>query len=263
MLDSYLVGQSMLARNTVFDIGMYDGSDTEYYLSEGYRVVAVEANPVLVERATRRFQQSISEHQLVIINAAIVRNTIDSVVLNLSGDDLGASSIDETWVSARNPIGRVRVPAMQISKMFQSHGIPFYLKVDIEGADGQCVLSLTKDTKSNYISFEAGEDLGELIEHLQTIGYRDFRAVNQINFFDLNNDNSLMLRARQKIVYLLGYKEPKYVKKNGRFFLSGHSSGPFPWTRKGHWFSARELLRIWNLHIANHGSNIWYDIHAR
>ena len=32
----------------IFDIGMYDGSDTRYYLNEGFRVLAIEANPVLV-----------------------------------------------------------------------------------------------------------------------------------------------------------------------------------------------------------------------
>ena len=35
----------------IFDIGMYDGSDTRYYLNEGFRVLAIEANPVLVQRA--------------------------------------------------------------------------------------------------------------------------------------------------------------------------------------------------------------------
>ena len=32
----------------VIDVGMYDGADTAYYLSMGYRVLAVEANPALV-----------------------------------------------------------------------------------------------------------------------------------------------------------------------------------------------------------------------
>ena len=35
----------------IFDIGMYDGSDTRYYLNEGFRVLAIDGNPVLVKRA--------------------------------------------------------------------------------------------------------------------------------------------------------------------------------------------------------------------
>ena len=40
---------------TVFDVGMFDGADTAYYLESGYRVVSVEANPVLVQRAEKTF----------------------------------------------------------------------------------------------------------------------------------------------------------------------------------------------------------------
>ena len=38
-------------KELIFDIGMYDGSDTRYYLNEGFRVLAIEENPVLVKRA--------------------------------------------------------------------------------------------------------------------------------------------------------------------------------------------------------------------
>ena len=39
----------------VFDIGMHNGDDTAYYLSRGYRVLAVEANPSLCASARERF----------------------------------------------------------------------------------------------------------------------------------------------------------------------------------------------------------------
>jgi len=31
----------------IYDVGMNNGDDCEYYLTKGYRVVAVEANPAL------------------------------------------------------------------------------------------------------------------------------------------------------------------------------------------------------------------------
>jgi hypothetical protein len=37
---------------TVFDIGMYDGTDTAYYLESGYRVVAVEAGKVQIHTSS-------------------------------------------------------------------------------------------------------------------------------------------------------------------------------------------------------------------
>jgi len=51
----------------IFDIGMYDGSDTRYYLNEGFRVLAIEANPVLVQRARELlFQDEIKSGRLKI-----------------------------------------------------------------------------------------------------------------------------------------------------------------------------------------------------
>ena len=39
----------------VFDIGMYDGADTEYYLELAFQVIALEANPDLVQNALQKF----------------------------------------------------------------------------------------------------------------------------------------------------------------------------------------------------------------
>ena len=38
--------------------------------------------------------------------------------------------------------------------MFDEYGIPYYLKVDIEGADELCVLGLNKIKKPQFLSFE-------------------------------------------------------------------------------------------------------------
>jgi FkbM family methyltransferase len=54
----------------VFDIGMYDGADTAYYLRSGYRIVAVEANPELVQHATQKFATEMASGQLICVNAA-------------------------------------------------------------------------------------------------------------------------------------------------------------------------------------------------
>jgi hypothetical protein len=34
----------------IYDVGMCDGADTAFYLAKGFRVIAIEANPTLVER---------------------------------------------------------------------------------------------------------------------------------------------------------------------------------------------------------------------
>ena len=34
----------------IYDVGMHNGSDTAYYLHKGFRVLAIEANPVLAKQ---------------------------------------------------------------------------------------------------------------------------------------------------------------------------------------------------------------------
>ena len=54
----------------ILDVGMYDGTDTAYYLSMGFRVLAVEANPALVAQAAERFEREIRDGRLTILHRA-------------------------------------------------------------------------------------------------------------------------------------------------------------------------------------------------
>lgn len=246
----------------VFDIGIYDGSDTDYYLSKGYKVVGVEANPTLYERAKNNFKENISSGQLTLLNRAICNNSDEEITLTISGDDLGSSSIFENKISHRNPLGSYKVKGMSIADLIKEYGIPHYMKIDIEGADRYCVLPLENENSPQYISFEAGDDMEELISHLKAIGYKKFKAINQCNFNELKNQESLTTRIKRKIIYLLGYKEPNYKKMAGRFFLLGHSSGPVPWLSDGKWQTADDLLVSWKLKESKGELGGWYDIHA-
>jgi hypothetical protein len=47
---------------------MNNGDDTAYYLSRGFRTVAIEANPELVKYAKARFAREIASGRLIILN---------------------------------------------------------------------------------------------------------------------------------------------------------------------------------------------------
>ena len=94
---------------TIFDIGMYDGADTEYYLQSGFRVVAVEANPDLIGQAKQKFCAELRLGQLILCHAAISQNG-EPVELLLAGTDLGSSSIFHRLVEKKRPIGPIKAP---------------------------------------------------------------------------------------------------------------------------------------------------------
>lgn len=224
-------------------------------------MVAVEANPNLVERATKALKNYIEAGRLTVFNAAIgPKGKI--IELLLAGDDIGSSSVLEGKVANRNPIGSYSVQAVSMQELFELHGLPYYLKVDIEGSDRLCVLALTSKTCPKFLSFEIGDDVDELVEHAQEIGYKHFKIINQCNFLELANEHRLYDRLCRRLLRVMGYDEPLKVRRRGRFFTVGHSSGPVPWHSDGHWQSAQSVISRWRALIASGRFSSWYDMHA-
>ncbi len=246
---------------TVFDIGMFDGADTAYYLECGYRVVSVEANPELAEQAKQRFAAEMASGQWICVNAAISPDG-KPVELNLVGHELGSSSLFSDRVASRRPTGTITVPGVTLDALFTLHSVPEYLKIDIEGADRLCILSLTAGARPKFVSFEVGEDVDELLVHLQKVGYTRFKVISQESFRELANQRSLIDRLAHRLMRYMGYKEPRLIRRAGRFFVTGHSSGPVPWQSDGQWQSC-ETARA-RLHAAKAAGDLagWYDIHA-
>lgn len=247
---------------SIFDIGMYDGSDTEYYLSEGYKVIAVEANTNLIERAKIRFTKQISSGQLILVNRAICKDSGEEISLTICGDDIGSSCIYKEKIQDRNPLGSYSVKGTTIVELIEQYGCPYFIKTDVEWADRYCILPLDARNRPRYISFEVSDDVEELVEHLQKIGFTKFKTINQCNFKELNNQDSITLRAKLKLIHLLGYSQPQYIKRNGRFFLLGHSAGPAPWVSDGQWQDADRLLANWKLAASKNKLWGWYDVQA-
>ena len=117
-------------KKLIYDIGMFDGADTRYYLNKGYKVLAVEANTVLVKRAKEiLFNEHINNGDLTILNFALTDGTKKNVSLTISATEPGASMIlDDEYYN----YGSITVQAISIQELFNKYGVPYYLKLDIE-----------------------------------------------------------------------------------------------------------------------------------
>jgi FkbM family methyltransferase len=248
----------------VFDIGMFDGLDTAYYLARGFRVVAVEANPSLVELANQRFHGEIGSGQLIVVNVAIGA-AAGTVALHLSAQDLGASSTIEGWVSRRNPAGVVEVPSLPMSDLLRRFGVPYYLKCDIEGADRHCILALNRSARPTYVSFEMGDDALELLDHLARIGYAAFKIINQRSFRELARVKALTERIAERLRRTIGLSTSEIAWCRGDRFVRGHSSGPMGERTDGRWRNYQATRHRWWEFCEKHPPEDrfgWYDLHA-
>lgn len=180
------------SRDLIYDVGMHRGEDTDFYLKKGFRVVAFEADPDLVRQCRERFGVALQSNQLVIVEGAIVddemaaRSGTVGFFRNLDNSVWGTISRD--WKTRNDGFGTrsesIEVPAVSFTECLERFGVPYYLKVDIEGADLICVSALQAfRARPSYVSIESEKvsfaALRAEIDLLQRLGYNQFQAVPQ------------------------------------------------------------------------------------
>lgn len=171
--------------DVIFDVGMHLGEDTEFYLKKGFRVVAIEADPLHCTRVAERLPAQIASGQLVILNVAIAKEP-GPIVFYRNLDMSIWGTVNPSWVE-RNATTRseaVEVDAVPMERVFEDYGVPYYMKVDIEGSDLLCLEGLrAMPTRPRYLSIESNklslENVRQEIDLMAELGYRDFKVVAQ------------------------------------------------------------------------------------
>lgn len=175
----------------IFDLGVHIGKDSLYYLQKGFRVVGVEANPTLIEPLQTKFSNYLDNGQFKLVNRAIsnVNNETISFYINQQQTDWGTTS--STWNRSMNAnFTHVSVFSMTPKQLFDTYGIPYYLKIDIEGADVLILDELiSRNAKPKYLSIELltphnygiGVDVDHMaiLNKLKVLGYTNFVLYNQ------------------------------------------------------------------------------------
>jgi FkbM family methyltransferase len=183
-------------KKTIFDVGMHKGEDTEFYLKKGYQVVAFEANPELVKLCATKFADEIKDGKLTIVEGAIIDFDFDTDSSNPNiqfyrNKNLSVwGTVDGNWAKRNEKKGTeneiVEVAKIDFKKCLEKYGIPYYLKIDIEGMDRVCLKALLNfDKKPDYVSIESEKvsftELKEEFDLFKNNGYSQFQIVNQGN----------------------------------------------------------------------------------
>lgn len=245
----------MTKSELIFDLGFFNGDDTDFYLKKGFKVIAVEANPDLVTEGIKRFQEYITTKQLILINKAISENKGKiNFYIHLNKPDW--SSCNQKQAESDGSQAKiVQIDTISLNDLCQEYGVPLYIKVDVEGCDLDVAkqLYLLKD-KPTYISFETSKrDYTGIFSWLYASGYNKFQLINQ-----LNNPNRL--------------KDPNntsYEGKNIDYQFTKYSSGFFGKDLpQNKWLSFDEALNRYikykELKIIDNQELAlgWLDIHA-
>lgn len=228
----------------IYDVGMHKGEDTEYYLQKGFRVVAFEAHPDLIDSCKKRFKEFLDTGQLTIVEGAIidpdsVAPSCKKVPFYTNRESSVWGTVSDDWAQRNARFGMTNivteVAAINFADVLRHYGIPHYLKIDIEGNDLVCVRALSDfEERPTYISIESDktslENVEREIDLFIGLGYGSFQAVEQAQ-----------IRLRQAPPYPA--KEGKYIDHK---FEKG-ASGLFGSELGGEWKSKSEILRQYRL----------------
>lgn len=257
----------------IFDVGAHEGGDSDFYLKLGYRVVAIEANPQLVEELKKRFAEQVRDGQYTVVDRAIGETDAPiTFFINKKSSHWGTANPD--WSERNKGLGadseEITVQSIRFQDVIRSHGCPYYLKIDIEGADMLCVEALRQmDCRPKYISIESNKTswkaLLEEFNTLTNLGYTRFKVVDQQT-----------------------HKNKSFPNIKGQLIehaFEGGATGPFGELTEGVWLTRQEAIRRyrkifffyktigdntllskilphipWGKRILTHVS--WYDTHA-
>lgn len=263
---------------------MHRGQDTEFYLAKGFHVLAIEANPSLVDEVRAKLATEIAEGRLRIIEGAVARTPEPQRFAVADGASIW-SSLSAEFIQRNQAVGTryryVDVPGIRFDDVLEEVGIPHYLKIDIEGHDMLCVEALHRFAeRPEYVSVESNVSVNDApvdlvydeLAQLWTLGYRAFKYVDQC----ANPQQRCPNPPREGL----------YV--DARFNLD--SSGLFGEETPGRWLPIERVLLHaqqlrWHHRLAGYGGRWsrtvpsrayqatrslfgrrppgWYDLHAR
>lgn len=270
-------------KNLIFDVGMHRGEDTEYYLKRGFRVIGIEANPDLVQENSQHFARDIEQGNLVIVEGAIVDDpSVGSIKFYVNEDSSVWGTVHAEFAERNEMLGTrnkvVEVKAIDFKDCLSTHGIPYYMKIDIEGADLCCLRGLSHfSNKPTYVSIESDkvnfDNLLHEIELLDGLGYDSFKAVQQAGVPKMRVPGN---SVEGKIVDHVFSKEAsgmfgsdlsgnwlskeEVIERYKVIFSEYRSYGDDTFWQKN--YIARRLLKALSRLTGKHYPG-WYDTHAR
>ena len=167
----------------VFDIGAHVGDRVAAFRRLGARVIAVEPQPALARALGMIYGRDPS---VTVVRAAIGR-AVGSTSLMINMDNPTISTASREFVhAARNAPGwqgqswskSVTVPLTTLDALIAEHGLPAFIKIDVEGFEAEALAGLTQPVAA--LSFEFTTIQREVahacLERCNALGFVRFNA---------------------------------------------------------------------------------------
>ncbi|MEA2905707.1 MAG: hypothetical protein QOI12_3094 [Alphaproteobacteria bacterium] len=152
-----LYGAFVRPGDLVFDIGAHVGDRVAAFRRLGARVVAAEPQPALI----RTLRLLYGRDRAVAIEPVAVGRAAGSADLKINLDNPTVSTASDDFVrAAQGALGwegqawtrTLRVPVTTLDGLIARHGVPAFIKIDVEGFEAEALAGLTQPVAA--LSFE-------------------------------------------------------------------------------------------------------------
>lgn len=170
-----------------FDIGANIGNWSLANLTNCDKIIAVEASPktysILVENLK-------NNSNIICLNYAVC-NSLDKYITFYESNTNTISTINKEWLDSDksrfyklSQFNSIQCETIKIDNLIHQYGIPDLIKIDVEGGELECLLSLTKKMKT--ICFEWASETNDItfkcIDYLESLGYTNFAIQFEDNY---------------------------------------------------------------------------------
>lgn len=167
----------------VFDAGAHVGDRVASFLRLGARVVAIEPQPALA--LTLKALYGLNRNVTIVEKAVGKNSGIIDMKINI--DNPTVSTASTAFVGAAKDAqgweGQVwdktiKVPVTTLDTLIEAHGVPSFVKIDVEGFEAEVLAGLSAPVKALSFEFTTIQrDVAlECIALCASLGYRQFNA---------------------------------------------------------------------------------------
>lgn len=142
------------------------------------KIISIEASPKTFDR----LRMTCNHPKIEVLQYAVCNNDNKDIKFYDSSCDV-LSTISKDWLTSEDSrfykytdYTEIMCKSITIDRLIEEYGVPDLIKIDVEGAEYECIKSLTK--KVNNLCFEWASELNSMtfkcMEYLESLGFNEF-----------------------------------------------------------------------------------------
>ena len=169
----------------VFDVGAHLGDRSVAFAALGARVVALEPQPRIAAWLRKRTEH----HTNITVRPEAVGRAVGTAQLAISRRTPTVSTLATEW-RERIPVAnrsfrhvrwdhRMNVPVTTLDALIETHGLPGFCKIDVEGYEAEVLAGLSQAVPRVSLEFVSGSlDIATAcVQRLDALGAYEYNAV--------------------------------------------------------------------------------------